>query len=72
MLGIILDKNRNFHHTEEVPTPTEARTQRANAKRQNCQTFCGIAFLLPAASEPLTEREALQILASMTIEAWSL
>ena len=72
MLGIVLTKAREFSHTEEVPTPTEARTQRCNARGQDCQTFSGIAFLLPAASEPLTEREALQILAGMVVEAWSL
>lgn len=70
MLGIILTKAREFDHTAEIPDTLESRDRYAFGRGMDCQTFCGIAFLQPAASEKLTEREALQILAGMVLEAW--
>jgi hypothetical protein len=68
MLGIVLTKDRVFHHTIEVPAVH--REQFAESRGMDCQTFCGLVFLQPAASEKLTEREALQILAGMVLAAW--
>jgi hypothetical protein len=68
MLGIVLTKAREFDHTMEIPALR--RGEFAASRGMDCQTFFGVAFLLPAASEPLTLEEASQILAGMVLEAW--